>query len=146
MYEPERSHGWAVFAAIVIAVAGAWNLILGIATFTRKEYFDESSMLYSNLSFWGVVWIIIGALQLLTAILVARGSVVGRVLGLMGASVSLLVWFFSIAAHPVSSVVVIVGDFLVLYALTSDREYISESRYRVDPERDPRLEPRPRVG
>jgi hypothetical protein len=123
MSEPERSPGWTLFASIIIGVAGGWNLILGVAALTKKEYFHSASLLYQNLSFWGVFWIVLGALQLLTAVLVVRRSTVGKALGIIGASVSMLVWFFSLGAHPISSVLVIVLDALVLYALTADRPY-----------------------
>ena len=122
MYEPERSRGWTVFASIVVGVAGVWNLILGIAAFSKKDYFVVGSLLYQNLSFWGVVWILIGLLQLLTSFLVVRGTTAGQALGLIGASVSMIVWFFSIGAHPVSSILIIVFDGLVIYALTADRQ------------------------
>jgi hypothetical protein len=121
MDEFERSHGWTLFASVVIGVAGVWNLLLGIAAFTKKAYFSAGSLLYQNLSFWGIVWIFMGALQLLTAFLVLRRSTAGKALGLIGASVSMIVWFFSIGAHPVSSILIIVVDGLVLYALTADR-------------------------
>lgn len=121
MYEPERSRGWTLFATIAIGIAGAWNLVIGIAALTKTEYFDEASLLYSNLVFWGWVWLIVGALQLLTALLLALRKTAGTALGLMGASVSMLVWFFSIGAHPVSSILIIAMDFLILYALTAER-------------------------
>jgi hypothetical protein len=121
--EPERSHGWTLFATIVVGVAGAWNLILGIAALTKKEYFHPASLLYQNLAFWGVVWLVIGSLQILTAFLVSRRTTVGKALGLIGASVSLLVWFFSLGAHPMASILVILMDMLILYALTADRPY-----------------------
>jgi hypothetical protein len=129
MSEPERSHGWTVFASIAIGVAGGWNLILGVAALAKKEYFHAASLLYQNLAFWGVVWIVIGALQVLTAILVMRRSTAGKALGLIGASVSMIVWFFSLGAHPVSSVLVIVLDSLILYALTADRPYGGDAPY-----------------
>lgn len=121
MSEPERSAGWTLFASLAIGIAGGWNLILGVAAFTKTKYFDSASLLYRNLSFWGVVWIAIGALQLLTAVLVARRTTAGKALGLIGASVSMLVWFFSLGARPVASALIIVLDTLILYALSADR-------------------------
>jgi hypothetical protein len=121
MDEFERSHGWTLFASVVIGVAGGWNLILGVAAFTKRAYLSAGSLLFQNLSFWGIVWIFMGVLQLLTAFLVLRRSTAGKVLGLIGASVSMIVWFFSIGAHPVSSILIILVDALVLYALTADR-------------------------
>lgn len=121
MYEPERSRGWTTFATIAIAVAGVWNLVGGIAGLTKREYFEEGSLLYENLALWGWVWLVVGALQVLTAILIARRVTAGTALGLIGASVSMLVWFFSIGAHPLWSILIIALDVLVIYALTAER-------------------------
>lgn len=134
--DAERSRGWTLFAGIAIGIAGGWNLILGIATFSKKEYFDEASLLYSNLGFWGVVWIVVGALQVLTAILVLARMTAGQALGLMGASVSMLVWFFSLGAHPVASILVIALDALIIYALTAERPGSETAEVRL-PEQAP---------
>jgi hypothetical protein len=123
MYEAERSRGWTLFATIAIGVAGCWNLIIGIAAFAKKEYFDTGSLLYENLSFWGFVWIVVALLQLLTAFLLARRITAGKALGLIGVSLSMLIWFFSIRAHPTASVLIIVLDGLILYALTAEPSY-----------------------
>lgn len=121
MDEPERSHGWTMFATIMVGVAGAWNLILGVAALAKPEYFEETELLYENLSFWGVVWICIGILQVLTSVLIARRTIAGKALGIAGATASMFAWFFSLGAHPVASILVIVLDALILYALSADR-------------------------
>ncbi len=131
MYEPERSRGWTTFAAITVGIAGGWNVIISIGALTKREYFHPSSLLYSNLSFWGVVWLFVGLLQLLTAILLARRVTAGTALAIIGASCSMLIWFFSIGAHPLSSILIIAIDFLILYAVTADRQYGGEPTYRV---------------
>jgi hypothetical protein len=118
--EPQRSRGWTRFAMIAIGVAGAWNITFGITAFAKKGYFDQASMLYSNLAFWGWSWLVVGLLQLLTVILIARGTVLGPGLGIAGAGVSMIVWFMSIGAHPISSIIVIALDLLVVWALTAD--------------------------
>jgi hypothetical protein len=147
MYEPERSHGWTLFATIAVGVAGGWNLILGIAALAKEDYFDRTSLLYNNLTFWGVVWIFIGALQVLTAILIARRTTAGKALGLIGASASMLVWFFSIGAHPVATILVIALDALILYALTADRPYAGAVPSTARGGRaDVTLDPRPPYG
>jgi hypothetical protein len=145
MDEPERSRGWTLFATIMVGVAGAWNLVLGIAALTKPEYFEETNLLYENLSFWGVVWICVGALQLLTSVLISRRTVAGKALGIAGATASMFAWFFSIGAHPVASIMVIVLDVLIVYALSADRPYGGSAeradRPRRDLERDLSLEP-----
>ncbi len=117
----ERRQGWTWFAAITIGVASGWNLMLGIAAFVKQDYFDVGSLLYDNLRFWGVVWLTMGALQALTALLVAFRLTLGRLLGVLGASVSMLVWFFSLGAHPIASIVIVALDLLILYALTAEQ-------------------------
>jgi hypothetical protein len=71
----------------------------------------------------GFVWTVVALLQLLTAFLIARRITAGKALGLIGASLSMLTWFFSIRAHPTASVLIIVLDGLILYALTAEPSY-----------------------
>lgn len=120
MGDPERGRGWTRFAMVAIGVAGVWNLTLGIAAFARKGYFDQTALLYRNLAFWGWAWLLVGLLQLVTVVLIARRTTLGRGLGIAGASASMLVWFLSIGAHPISSILVIALDLLVVWALTAD--------------------------
>jgi hypothetical protein len=121
MDEPQRSRGWTRFAMIAIGVAGLWNLALGITAFSKKGYFDQAAMLYRNLAFWGWIWLLVGLLQLVTVVLIARGTILGRGLGIAGASASMIVWFLSIGAHPISSILVVTLDLLIVWALTADQ-------------------------
>ncbi|HEX2426109.1 MAG TPA: hypothetical protein VHM47_09530 [Actinomycetota bacterium] len=121
----ERSTGWTRFATIAIGIAGTWNVLLGVGALTKRPYFNEHGLLYDNLTFWGWVWLVIGALQILTAILVARRSTAGKALALIGASSSMVVWFFSLGDRTFASILVIALDVLVLYALTAERPYAS---------------------
>lgn len=130
MSEHERSRGWTTFAMIAIGIAGVWNVVIGIAGLSKSEYFEEGSLLYQNLAFWGWVWLIVGALQVLTAVLLALRITAGTALGLIGASVSMLVWFFSIGAHPVSSILIIGLDVLILYALTAEGPVVVDEASR----------------
>jgi|SRR5215217_6585447 len=129
MYTEQRSAGWTLFAAVAIGVGGAWNLILGVAALTKRPYFNEHGLLYDNLTFWGWVWIVMGALQILTAILVVRRTTVGTALAVIGASASMIIWFFSLGARPVASVLIISLDALVLYALTAERPHVAAGTY-----------------
>jgi hypothetical protein len=69
---------------------------------------------------WLALFLGVGVLQLVTVALIARRTVVGRGLAIAGASASMFVWFLSIGAHPISSILVIALDLLVVWALTAD--------------------------
>ena len=111
--------GWATFAGIMLIVAGFWNFFAGWAALVRKEYFSEASLLYHNLQVVGWVWLGIGVVQVLASFLVFTRRVSGQVLGVVLASVSMFVWFFSIGAYPMWAMMIVAIDALIIYGLTA---------------------------
>jgi hypothetical protein len=119
-----RGEGWVIFAIVYLGLAGVLNLIYGIAALQNKQYFHEGGLLWSNLDTWGWVSIIVGALLLLVAALIAMRSTFGAVLGIAMASFAFIANFLAIGAYPVWSVIAMVLDGFVIWALavnTSDR-------------------------
>lgn len=114
----DRRSGWLTFAAVMFIAAAAVNILYGISALVNDDYFRVDELLFGDLSFWGVVYLCIGAIQLLAAILVLRRSVTGALLGIGLALISGLVALFSIGAYPVWSIVVLAIDGLIIYALT----------------------------
>ena len=51
--------GWVWFAGVMLFVAGSFQLIHGFAALERKQYFSHQ-IVYSNLTFWGWVFLIWG--------------------------------------------------------------------------------------
>ena len=109
--------GWVTLAAILVLIAGGYNIIWGYAALDKKELFDEASLIYSNLQFWGWFFIIIGALQLLTAILLFTRRPGGALLALIGASLSALIAFFSLLSNTEWAIVIIALDLFVLWSV-----------------------------
>jgi hypothetical protein len=114
----EQFSGWWAFAGIMIVIAGGFNLIDGIAALAQKEYFSEQGLLYTNLQFWGWILLVIGAIQVLTAVLIFRRSTAGAVLGIIIAVLSAFAAFFAIGAYPAWAILVLVVDGLIIYGLT----------------------------
>ncbi len=133
MSERRRGGGWADFAAVVFAIVGIANGIQGLAALFKKEYFSESSLLYSNLRFWAIVWIVVGCLQLLAASMLVGRARGGRTLGIVLASVSALVAFVSIGAHSTWGLIVLAMDVLIIYGLTAHPEAFGEGAGSVGP-------------
>jgi hypothetical protein len=115
-----RGAGWVVFASAYLSLAGILNVIYGIATLENKQYFHESGLLWSNLNTWGWVAIIVGALQLGIAGFLWARSAFGVVLGIFVAMLAFIANFLSIGAYPVWSVIAMVLDGFVIWALSTN--------------------------
>jgi hypothetical protein len=113
-----RGEGWVVFAMVFLGLAGILNVIYGIAALSNKDYFHESGLLWSNLNTWGWVTIILGAIQIIVACMLYVRSAFGLVLGVFLAALSFIANFLAIGAYPVWSVIAMVLDGFVIWALS----------------------------
>ena len=113
-----KGQGWAAFAATMVLVVGVFNVIYGLAAIIEDDYFVADELLFGNLSLWGWVHLIIGVLQVVTATLIYAGNDFGAVLGIMFAGFNAIAALLAIGAYPVWSVIILVVDGLIIYALT----------------------------
>ncbi len=116
--EYRSSSGWAVFVAAYLVIAGTLNVIWGIVALDNKSYFSEGGLLWSELNTWGWVAIIVGAIQILGAALVAARRAGGAVIAGFLAFFGIMLNFLSIGAYPLWSVIALVVDGLVIWAVT----------------------------
>ena len=114
----QKLPGIVTFTAVLFTLAGFFHGIQGLGAIIKKEYFNENSLLYSNLQVTGWIWLILGVLQLAAAYMLLGRSSGGRILGIVLASLSAVLSFFSLGAFPVWSIVVIAVDILIIYGLT----------------------------
>ena len=56
-------------------VVGCFSILQGIAFLANDDYFVADELLFGDLSLWGTLYLILGAIQLLAAFLIWRGSV-----------------------------------------------------------------------
>ena len=121
--EPEVS-GWAVggmtFAACVLTLVGAFQVIDGLAAIINDEFFIN----VRNYSFdvdttaWGWIHLIIGILLVITGFgLFSRAAWAG-VTAIFLASLSAVANFFFIPYFPAWSILVIALDVWVIWSLT----------------------------
>src|SRR5687768_13499582 len=113
-----KGQGWAAFAATMVLVVGVFNVIYGLAAIIEDDYFVADELLFGNLSLWGWIHLIIGVLQVITATLIYAGNDFGAVLGIMFAGFNAIAALLAIGAYPVWSVIILVVDGLIIYALT----------------------------
>jgi hypothetical protein len=116
--EERSSPGWAVFVAAYLVIAGVLNIVWGIVALDNKSYFASGGLLWSELNTWGWVAIIVGAVQILGSILVAARRAGGAIIAGFLAFFGIMLNFLSIGAYPVWSVILLVVDALIIWAVT----------------------------
>ncbi|MFF9814959.1 hypothetical protein [Streptomyces sp. NPDC014006] len=125
------SGGWAaggvVFAAVMLVCSGVLAVLQGIAAVSKDDvYARVGTYVYEiNLTGWGIIHIVIGALAALTGAGLLRGMAWARFAGIFLASLSLIAQFLFLPYHPVWSLVVMAIDVFIVWALASHREATS---------------------
>ena len=118
MARGRRRSGWVHFAAAFMLNVGLLNAVWGIAALTNAPYFIETGLLWSTLTTWGWIALVVGALQMVCGLLVFVGRRLGQLLALVLATVGVIVNFLSVGAYPVWSVIALAFNALVLWAVT----------------------------
>jgi hypothetical protein len=117
--------GWALFAAIMLAVNGGINVIQGLVALLQDDYFVVPSgdeLLLTDFTLWGVVMLAWGGLLLLGAFGLANGRGWARWFAVFVAALSVLIQIAFLAAFPIWSLVIIGFDVTVIYALCAHWE------------------------
>jgi hypothetical protein len=121
--------GFAVFAAVMLLIAGSFQILAGLAGIFENEFYvtTPNYFLEFDVSAWGWFHLIWGVLVLVAGIGLLQGSLWGRTLGVIGASVSALINFAFIPYYPFWSILIIAIDVGVIWALTAHgRDIASE--------------------
>jgi hypothetical protein len=116
----DKGSGWLLFAGIMILIVGCLNVIYGIAAIDNSRFFvADQKYILSDLSTWGWVALIIGALQVLAAFSIWSGGGYGRWFGIATAFVSAIAAMLSMPAYPFWSLTVVAIDILLIYGLAA---------------------------
>ncbi len=95
-----RGAGRAVFAAILLLIAGTLNIIYGIGALDSANIFtNDTRYIFTNLNTMGWVLIVLGVLQLTGGFSLLAGNTYGRVIGITGASLGAIGALFSIGGN-----------------------------------------------
>lgn len=112
--------GWVYFAGFMMVVMGIFQTIAGLTALLNDKFYvvTENSLAVFNFTTWGWIHLILGIVVLSAGSAIISGHVWGRVVGVVLATFSLLANFLFITAYPIWSIVVMVIDVLIIYALT----------------------------
>lgn len=104
------------FSSIILMIAGFSNLIWGIVALAKDDLL-VNQLLFSNLTLWGVLSIILGCLLIVAGAAVLNKVQWARYFGLVFCSLSIIFYLAVMWAHPYWSLIVIIMDILVIYGL-----------------------------
>jgi hypothetical protein len=126
-----RGLGRAIFAAVLLLIAGTLNIIYGFGAVGDAHFFTDtgSHYVFSSLHTWGWITVIIGVIQLTGGFSLFAGGTWGRIVGIVAASIGALGALLSVGgAYPfwslgVFAICVIVIHGLIVYGepLPGDR-------------------------
>lgn len=113
----DRGKGRVLFAATLFLVLGAFNLIEGLVALADPEKFKETDLFYGNLTLWGWLLLVLGALQLCASVLIFRRRLGGQALGIALCVFNLLFQLFVVSVYPLWGLLIMGLDVMIIYAL-----------------------------
>lgn len=113
--------GWIYFAGLLMILRGISEALLGLTALVDKTYLFVNSekvvTVTTNLTTWGWVHIALGVVVAAAGFSVMHGSRWARVLAIIFASAAFIANMAFLGVYPVWSIVAMVVDVLVIYAL-----------------------------
>lgn len=120
--------GWVAFAAFMMILAGLFQAIVGLTAIVRDSFYVVSPnyLLHINISTWGWIHFLWSLVVILAGFGLLSGKMWARVVGVIVASLSALVNMYYIPYYPIWSLLIIVVDFLVIWALVVHGDELAE--------------------
>jgi uncharacterized membrane protein (DUF2068 family) len=115
-----RGYGWVLFAGTMLAIVGTLNFVYGIAAISNsKFYVQDAKFIISNLNTWGWFLVIVGAVQVVSAVGIWAQASGARWVGIISAGVNAIVQMLAISGYPLLSLALFAIDILVIYGLVA---------------------------
>lgn len=130
----QEATGWAEwirFAAAILLINGCFGIIQGLVALVGPDtYFAsvDGELFLFNVEGWGWWNLIIGTLQIVTAVALFSGALWSRIVALFLATISAFVQMLLIPVQPVWSLIVIAVDVLIIYGITAHGEELRRNR------------------
>jgi hypothetical protein len=117
-YESPRGVGWVTFAAVLLGLAGIWNLVDGIlAVSGSRVYVGSDVFVFSNLNTWGWIMLILGITQGLAALALLSGSELARWFAIAVAGLNAIGQLMYVPVYPWWAIAMFTVDVLIIYGL-----------------------------
>jgi hypothetical protein len=112
--------GWVFFAAVLMTIVGAFEIVSGLTALLNSGYFlvESQDLLVSvNFAVWGWLHIALGALAVGAGLSLLAGRTWARIVAIAMAMVNAVVNLAFMAAHPLWTVGLIALDVVLIYAI-----------------------------
>lgn len=113
------SSGWLAFGGWMLVLAGVFNIIAGLTSLFRPDYYVVAAgeLLVFDFTAWGWIWIAVGLVQVLTGAGCLSGQQWARIAGIGLAGLAAIGHVTFLAAFPLWGLASIALSVLVMYAL-----------------------------
>ncbi len=112
--------GWVYFAGIIMLMVGFFQGLAGLVALFNDTFFlvtEGGLILKVDYTVWGLVHLLIGLTILAAGWAVLNGRTWGRSIGIILSVLSSIANMMFIGAYPLWSIIIIVLDVIVIYAL-----------------------------
>lgn len=122
--------GWAFFAALVLFLVGAFNVIIGLAAIFSDDVFQVTGdgLIVWDYTAWGWIHLGLGVVMILTCMGLLQGADWARWAAVVFAMVNAIGQVAFITAFPLWTLLIITLDLIVIYQLTARWEFADRAR------------------
>ncbi len=112
--------GWGYFASLMMMMLGGFQAIAGLVAIFKDDFYvvTSHSLVAFNYTTWGWIDLVMGIVIFLAGVALLSGAMWARVIATVLAALSLFANMGFMDAYPLWSILMIVVDVLVIYALT----------------------------
>jgi hypothetical protein len=111
--------GTVTTVGVLLIIAGGFALLAGLLSFSLSGLAGIFVVL-------GIIYIPVGALEIYAGIQVLNLKEIGRVLGMVMASIAAVISIIYIAKGTATSIISILLDAFIIYTLYSNKQYFTE--------------------
>jgi len=108
-----------LFAATMMAIIGIFHVVQGLAALFQNQIYVTGAryVLSFDLTAWGWIHLLVGILLIVAGLAIMTGQVWARSVGIGFAVLSMIANFMFLPYYPVWSLLIIVIDVFVIWAL-----------------------------
>jgi hypothetical protein len=118
----DRGHGWIVFSAVVLGVAGVMRILDSIWAFRYHGVLPqnlEDAVFGTSLKTYGWLYLFVGIVLILAAFAVMTRSQIARWVGIVAGAVAVITSVGWLPYYPIWALVYIAIGIMVIYGLTA---------------------------
>jgi hypothetical protein len=116
--DDDRGYGWVLFAGTMLAIVGTLNFIYGIAAIDDSSFYvNDAKYIISDLNTWGWFLVVVGAVQVVSAVGIWAQAPGARWVGIFTAGVNAIIQMLAIPGYPFLAVSLFAVDILIIYGL-----------------------------